>query len=345
MLLDERKAYILESVVSDYVLTSRPVGSDRLIEAYRLSCRSATVRNELADLADMGYLAQPHTSAGRIPTDLGYRFYVDERMDQSRGLAPEEARAAQRAASLLKRGELEEIVQETLRVLSRITCYACIATDPSAEAATLRRIWLSEADARHALLVLLISTGHVEHRLLDLQGNYKALAAISTYINHVVAGRSLDEIPRLARNHETDPAVRQYGAAIRRVLGQVAQAASNLSDRRLFLEGTSQLLRQPEFQDIQRLETLISALEKRSALCRILRRAGTDDVTVLIGAEIDWAPMQDCAVVSQSYRIGTRTAGFLGVVGPTRMRYDRATAAVHLMAQSLSAVLTNLSLA
>src|SRR5579859_5936025 len=156
--LEPRKIRILQAIVNDYVLTSKPVGSERLIEAYQIGCKSATVRNEMADLAEMGYLAQPHTSAGRVPTDRGYRYYVDELMDRSPALTPEEVREAsvttQRAQSAV-----EEILRQTCRILARLTCYASLATDPSTGNTTMRRVYLTEADSRHLLLVMLLSTG------------------------------------------------------------------------------------------------------------------------------------------------------------------------------------------
>src|SRR2546421_11655686 len=165
--LDARKVKILEAIVHDYVNTTKPVGSERLIEVYQLGCKSATVRNEMAEMAEMGYLVQPHTSAGRIPTDRGYRYYVDELMDPPRAIKADEAATAKKRTRQAQT-EIEEILQQTCRILSEITSYTSLATDPTSSSTSLRRVYLSPASPPHILAVLLLSTGHVEHRLVEL---------------------------------------------------------------------------------------------------------------------------------------------------------------------------------
>lgn len=344
--LDSRKICILQAIVNDYVLTTKPVGSERLIELTRLNCKSATLRNEMADMSEMGYLLQPHTSAGRIPSDRGYRFYVDELMDQATALTPEEVKQAEISAA--QQREVEEILQQTCRILTQLTSYPSLATDPSTDVTTLRRIYLSQASPRHALLVALLSTGHVEHRLLEFGAvpSESVLLQLSNYVNSLATDRLLEEIGRAPRLQDIPSELAAHRGVIKTLFDVLAQIAESLADHRIFVEGTNQFLRQPEFQDVQRLEGLLRALEQRNALYQALHRAlRTANTTIVIGAENDWEPMQECSVITTSYRIGTRTAGYLAVVGPTRMHYPRAAAAVSLMAQNLSAVLTNLSLA
>jgi|SRR5579884_167045 len=344
--LDSRKVRILQAIVNDYVKTTRPVGSERLIEIYHLGCKSATVRNEMAELSELGYLAQPHTSAGRIPTDRGYRYYVDELLDPPSALSPAEARRASSGVRLAER-ETEEILLQTCRILSGLTACASLATDPSTGAAQVRRIYLTNASPHHVLLVLLLSTGHVEHRLVEMEAapNDSELIRLANFINSIVADRDLEEVSRAAGVQEVPAELVPFSTSINKIFAALAQRAGALLERRIFVEGTHQFLRQPEFQDVQRLESLLNALEQRSALYRVLSRAlSGEDVTAIIGAENAYKPMQECSVVATAYRIGSRAAGYLGVVGPTRMDYDRAAAAVNLMAENLSRMLTNLSL-
>lgn len=344
--LDSRKVQILQAIVNDYVQTTRPVGSERLIEIYHLGCKSATVRNEMAELADMGYLAQPHTSAGRIPTDRGYRYYVDELLDPPSALSPAEARRASSEVRQAER-ETEEILLRTCRILSGLTACASLATDPSTGATQVRRIYLTNASPRHVLLVLLLSSGHVEHRLVEMEAapGDRDLIRLANFVNSLVADRDLEEVARLAGVAEMPPELVRFSGPANRIFAALAQRAGALLERRLFVEGTHQFLRQPEFQDVQRLESLLNALEQRSALYRVLSRAlSGEEVIAIIGAENAYKPMQECSVVATAYRIGSRAVGYLGVVGPTRMNYDRAAAAVNLMAENLSRMLTNLSL-
>lgn len=342
--LDSRKVRILEAIVHDYVSTSKPVGSERLIEVYRLGCKSATVRNEMAEMAEMGYLVQPHTSAGRIPTDRGYRYYVDELMDPPAAINAGEAATAKKR-SRQAQTEIEEILQQTCRILSEITSYTSIATDPSSAATTLRRIYLSTASPRHLLLVVLLSTGQVEHRLVEADSpGENRLAVLANYVNSLIADRDLDEVARLGAPSDIPAELHPYNALLGKVWPVLRQTAAALMRRRIFLEGTNQLLKQPEFHDIQRLENLLAALQQGASLYQVLSRSlQSPNTSIVIGAENDLPAMQACSLISTSYRIGNRAAGFLGVVGPTRMNYDRAVAAVRLMAKNLSQMLTHLS--
>ena len=344
--LDARKIRILEAVVHDYVTTTKPVGSERLIEVYRLGCKSATVRNEMAEMVEMGYLVQPHTSAGRIPTDRGYRYYVDELMDPPAALKANEAAMAKKR-SRQAQTEIEEILQQTCRILSEITSYTSIATDPSTSSTSLRRVYLSAASPRHILLVVLLSTGHVEHRLVetDCIPGEGTLNVLANHINAQVSERDLDDIGRMNGLGDNPAEVNPYGSTLAKVWPVLKQAALAFAERRVYLEGTNHLLRQPEFHDIQRLENLLSALQQRTDLYQVLSRSlRSPTTTTIIGTENNLPAMQACSIITTSYRIGERPAGYLGVVGPTRMNYDRAVAAVGFMANNLSQMLTHLSL-
>ena len=347
-MLDLRKVKILQAIVDDYVETTKPVGSDRLIEQYHFECKSATMRNEMAELAEMGYLIQPHTSAGRIPSSLGYRYYVDRLMSHKKSLTPVE----KKFADSLKReveSEVENILQQTSRILSELTTCASVVTDMDLDGVTLRRTHLVEADSRHVLLVLLFASGQVEHRLLEVDKvpSPSALQALSNFMDSIVAEVNLGSIPASMMRVQIPSELSHYKALLSRIFDHLTQTASQISERRVFVEGTGRMLQHPEFKDVQRLENLLNALEQRSLLCQMLSQAmeSYGEATVIIGEENVWNQMQDCSIVTTSYYIGERRAGFIGVIGPTRMRYDRAVASVRLMANSLSTVLTNLSLA
>jgi len=344
VILDERKGRILKAIVNDYVETADPIGSEWLVTHYDFGCKSATLRNEMAEMADMGYLLQPHTSAGRIPTDRGYRYYVDRLMPTEPLSDTEQQRAL--ATYERTRMEVEEIVQQTCRMLAHMTQYPSLGTPPASTTTHLHHLYVTAASARHVLIVLLLSTGHVEHSLLEVEDAPEAasLQRITNYLNETLAGRDLTDLSGHALAG-TPTELRAEQALLEKVHASVVQSAASLADHRVFLEGTSHILRQREFQDVQRLERLMSALEQRNVLFQVLSRALLGpDVTVIIGAESPVKAMQECSVVTSPYYIRTLTGGFIGVVGPTRMRYDRAVAAVGLMARSLSALLTRASL-
>ena len=342
MSLGSRKGRILQAIVEDYVETADPIGSEWLVSHYDFGCKSATLRNEMAEMSDLGYLRQPHTSAGRIPSDRGYRYFVDRLMP------PPAASSGRRAlqSSQSSSSTMEDIVQQTCRILAGMTQYPSMATPPTGKAARLHRLFLSAASPTHALLVILLSTGDVEHRLVDLGVKTLpgTLEKTANYLNEYLAGIELSDLG--AKTLGLLPtAITTHRDIVERVFTAVTNAARALAEERVILEGTSQLLRQPEFKDVARLEQLLSVLEQRSMLYQVLSLAlSGEDVTVIIGEEAPFEAMKECSVVTSAYRIGDRVGGFIGIVGPTRMHYERTVGAVGLMARSLSDLLTKQSL-
>ncbi len=340
MTLDARKGRILHAIVNEYVETADPIGSEWLVHRYDFGCKSATLRNEMSEMSDRGYLLQPHTSAGRIPSDRGYRYYVDNLMPPPAANAvppPDALNSIERRAT-----EVDEIVQHTCRLLAGMAQYPSVATPPDLGSTSLHRLYVSSPSPRHVLLVLLLSTGQVEHRLLDIGVvvTDRWLNRAGNYLNQLLAGISLEDLRKL------EPVVvpqelHADSAIVEKIANAVKEAASDLSEERIFLEGTSHILRQREFQDVNRLEQVLSALEQHSLLCQVLGRALLgQDVTVIIGEEGTVEAIRECSVVTSSYRIGDRVCGFIGVVGPTRMNYDRAVGAVGFMSRNLSSLLT-----
>lgn len=334
--LDPRKRRILEAIVQDYVETAEPIGSEWLVTHHDFGCKSATLRNEMAEMSDLGYLMQPHTSAGRIPSNRGYRYYVDCLMPAVAEMLPSPV-----PAHGANRAEVKEIVQLTCRALSDMTEYPSVATAPTGDVARLHRLYLAPATPRNVLLVMLLSTGHVEHVMLEVQvaPGDNVLQHVTNYLNEQLSSRALDEIGR--NKLAAAPELQANRAFLSRVHSGVVDASRRLSEKRIFLEGTTHFLRQREFQDVLRLEQLLAVLEQRSVLFEVFSRSTSgEDVAVLIGSEVSIETMADCSVVTSPYRIAGRTSGYIGVVGPTRMRYHRAVSAVGLMADSLSQLLT-----
>jgi heat-inducible transcriptional repressor len=292
----------------------------------------------MAEMSEQGYLVQPHTSAGRIPTDRGYRYYVDCLVTPE-DLLPPESLPTYDPSSL----EVDEIVQQTCRLLSDMTQYISVASPPTVQTTYLHRLYLTVASSRHILLVMLLSTGHVEHRLLEVERTTGeiSLQRVANFLNSSLAECDLHELS--VRPLEAIPAdLMPEQALIGKVHAGLIQAARSLTESRLFLEGTSHILRQREFQNVLLLERLLAMLEQKSVLTQVFDRAYREpNVMVIIGSESSITAIQMCSFVASVYHIGDRAGGFIGVLGPTRMRYDRAISAVSLMSRSLSTVLTH----
>jgi heat-inducible transcriptional repressor len=298
----------------------------------------------MALMAEWGYLLQPHTSAGRIPSDRGYRYYVDSLM--SRGDALQTTESADLTAVEPGAVEIEEIIQRTCRLLADMTLYPAIASLPLANVARLHRCYLTGASPRHLLVVMLLSTGHVEHRLLDVDHlpSESSLQKVTNYLNTLLAGSDLKDLTTGCCAEVPAELYNEQGI-ITRVHACMVQVAESLLDSRLLMEGTSHILRQNEFRDVLLLERLMAVLEEKSVLNRVFSQAiHAQDILVIIGSESQYEAMQRCSIVVSSYSVGDHTSGFIGLFGPTRMNYDRTCAAVSMMARSLSALLSRASL-
>ena len=345
MILDQRKQQILGAVVRDYVETIRPVGSEDLASRHAWGVKSATIRNEMAELSEMGYLRQPHTSAGRVPSDRGYRFYVDHLMLPPPSASGPEPRSAE-ASGL----ELDYLLRRTCALLTRYTSYTSVATPPRPADTRVSRVFLSDAGEGRLLLVVLLSTGQVENRLLAEAESLRAshIVSLGNALDAAFAGLALDAVTG-ADASVSSQAPAELTAALHpwfsTLAGAVREMLCQASDEdSTYLEGASEIVRQPEFRDAAKLEELLGALQKRTLLFQTLSRALLGpDVAVVIGTENYVAAMHECSVVSAPYFVGARQRGTLGVVGPTRMNYDRAVPAVEFFARSLTQTLTCLS--
>lgn len=331
----------------DYVDTARPIGSEELATRHPWGVKSATIRNEMAELSELGYLRQPHTSAGRIPSDQGYRFYVDHLMI----VRQVETGSADRTAGRLL--ELETLLRQTCALLTRMTSYTSVATPPRPADTDVSRVFLSPAGDGRLLLTALLSTGQVENRLVcpgdgreKREVNGPELVQLNDALNAEFAGKTLDTI--LTSDAPPAPPA-EFTAALRRLYGTLAQAVQqtvreSADEDSVYLEGANEIFRQPEFRDTAKIEGVLETLQTRTLLFQALSRTLLGpEVAVVIGSENHVASMQECSVVTAPYFIGTRERGTIGVVGPTRMDYDRAIPAVGFFAQSLTETLTRLA--
>jgi heat-inducible transcriptional repressor len=334
MELDPRKQQVLRAVVTEYVRTAEPVGSERLAESRAFDAKAATLRNEMAALSTLGYLRQPHTSAGRVPSDKGYRFYVDRLME------------ADAAAPRLPRthfdAELDEVLRQTCRILCGITRCAAVATPPTRESVTVRQVHITPVGEARALVVTVLSSGQVEHRIVDTgdPASATALTRLDGLFNEQFSGLRLDDARSVAFSLPPDL------AALAGVASKIREAVVEIVTRDdsddAVLEGATQVLREPEFQDDDRRERLLRALEDRRRLLESLR-ALSSDVSVTIGAENPVPEMHEFSFISTRYYVGARMTGVIGVFGPTRMAYSSAVPAVRSMARRLGTLLTDLS--
>ncbi len=342
--LGERRCRILTAVVHDYVETAEPVGSETLAQRYDFGVKPATIRNELAAMSEMGYLRQPHTSAGRVPSDMGYRFYVDELMPTPLLGTVETDRAKLSYDNY--QSEIESILQQTCRILSDLTKYTSLATPPQMEVVSIKQVAILAVAVNKILIITVLDSGHIDHRMLDYHGDLMPsdLMAITNLLNERFSGVSLNQFA--AKAIEELPAeLAKMRWLYKKVAAGMKQALSNATDNEVYMDGTSHMLKQPEFAHGEKIAAILETLEHRRNVYQSLSSTLLgEEVIVIIGGENRFAEMHECSLVASGYSIGGRILGSIGVVGPTRMDYPRAVAAVKFMASNLSDLLTLLSI-
>ncbi|HHT01737.1 MAG TPA: heat-inducible transcription repressor HrcA [Firmicutes bacterium] len=341
--LDERKRSILQAVIEDFISTGEPVGSRTVARKYELGVSPATIRNEMADLEELGYLEQPHTSAGRLPSDLGYRYYVDYLMEHPR-LSNDDIWRIRQIYDRCTRG-IETLVQITTQVLAEVTDYLALVLAPSLLSTAVRAIQIIPLSPGQALLLVVTENGIVESRVLQVPPDLdeSELARISYVWQKHLRGLSLDQISSAVLRMLASE-MSGYRALLDQIMELLEQALSPSDEERVFLAGATNIMRQPEFRDVEKLRMLLSALEQREMVCTLLAGHGSQDqnmdVFIVIGGENRHPAVRDCSLVVAPYRVGEAEAGRVGLLGPRRMEYGRAVSVTEYVTTHLAETLT-----
>ncbi len=327
---NDRRLAVLRAIVEDYVATEEPVGSKALVERHGLAVSPATVRNDMAVLEEEGFITQPHTSAGRVPTDKGYRLFVDQ-LATVKPMTPAERRAI--AGFLDGAVDLDDVVQRSVRLLSQLTRQVAVVQYPTLSRSTVRHVEVVALAPSRLLLVLILSTGRVEQRVVELTSplDDDALAALRSRLLHAAVGEVIaDAAANLKRLPDSD----------RTIADVLVEAMSDhRSDERVAVGGTSNLARFGDSFD-SAVRPLLEALEEHVVLLKLIGEASSAGlVTVRIGAEGPYAQLSSTSVVATGYGPGDEAVATLGVVGPTRMDYPGTMSAVRAVAGYVSRIL------
>lgn len=336
---EERRLAVLRAIVEDYVATEEPVGSKALVERHGLGVSPATVRNDMAVLEDEGYITQPHTSAGRVPTDKGYRLFVD-RLTTVKPMSVAEKRAV--STFLDGAVDLDDVVQRSVRVLSQLTRQVAVVQYPTLSRSTVRHVELVALAPRRLLAVLILSTGRVEQRLVDLEADLDddVLADLRLRVNQTATGQVIAEAVTALRGLGEQPPTSPLAVYAAPVVDALADAMSDhRSDERIAVGGAANLARYGDSFD-SAVRPLLEALEEHVVLLKLLGEATTGGmVTVRIGAEGPYEQLAATSVVATGYGPQDDALATLGVVGPTRMDYPGTMTAVRAVARYVSRIL------
>lgn len=336
-MLDERKQRILQAIINDYISSAEPVGSRTIARKYDLDVSPATIRNEMADLEMLGYLEQLHTSSGRIPSSKGYRFYVDDLLPPQPMTSHEKEVIDRWYRARVKR--VEEVFQETAKIISRMTKNISLVLAPQITKAAFRCLQFLPLDSHRVIAVIMTDAGFVENKIIEMPAGaeFTDFQRMAQVINESLAGQSLDAIQQGSLKHIRDEIMDEslYEAAM-----EVIRRALDFEKReRLYLGGTTQLLEQPEFHDVERVKEILLMLEEEQLMKDILHAHLGEGLSVTIGHENQYSGIQDCSIITATYHLDGELLGTIAVLGPTRMEYGKSMALLNYMNSNLTEII------
>jgi len=341
---EKRKRKLLQAAIYHYVRTGKPVGSQVIVDKYNFGMSSATVRNLLVDLEKEGFLIQPHTSAGRIPTDKGYRFYVDSLMEVQSLASAEEEKIRKEYHARSK--ELEDLMISTSHMLSSLSHYTGMVLSPRLDKSLLRRLQLIPLGGSQILVVVVSGTGLIRHRVVNLSKPVgpEHLETISSMLNSRLAGMPMSEV-RTQILHHIESAQQDHEAMFS-LAKDLAREAFDLrsEEGELYVDGQENIFSFPEMDDFKQLSGLLKIIEEKDMLTSVLERAmGKDGLSIKIGAENKQPELRGVSLVSSTYKMGDKTVGALGIMGPRRMEYGRMIALVEGVTRIVNQMLGKMS--
>jgi heat-inducible transcriptional repressor len=339
-MLTDRQLLILHAIIDDFISNAQPVGSRSLSRKDDITFSSATIRNEMSDLEDMGFLEKTHTSSGRVPSEKGYRYYVDHL------LAPQKLKKGE--IRLLKSVyaeriyELEKIVQKSAKILSELTNYTSIVLGPKVKDNKLKKIQIVPISNETAIALIVTDTGHVENKMISLPPSFdlNEIEKMANILNDRLVGVPLvelkdkiyKEVVVLLRQH-----IHNYGA----IVATLAETLDVSAPEKLFFGGKTNMLKQPEFHDIDKVASLLSMIEQEQGLIEIMQHNPTG-IHVKIGRENNNIALEDCSLITATYSVGKGHFGMLAILGPTRMEYSRVISLLKYFSNDLTTLLTKL---
>ncbi len=338
MTLNERKIRILQSIINDYIETGEPVGSRTIAKKYNMGISSATIRNEMSDLEDMGLIVQPHASAGRIPSDMGYRLYVDQLMK----LKEVDNEQQQFLQNIISKNidSIEYLMEESAKALAMLTNYTTLVSGPVNEKTKLKKINLLNLDESHLMIVAATEENYITNNVTPMYNvpDDAILHMISARLNEILKDKELDditdemmdEIYRIFEGYED--IIDAAFSAIRKTM----DAAENVH---VHMSGAKNILTFPEFSDVNKAKTLFQTLEEKNTIVKLLNGHDEKNIDVMIGGEISIEEMKDCSIITATYDLGNNNKGKIGILGPTRMDYSQVVSILNSMVHNIESAM------
>ena len=345
MELDERKMKILQAVIKNYLETGEPVGSRTISKYTDLNLSSATIRNEMADLEEMGYIIQPHTSAGRIPSDKGYRLYVDTMMQQMDTAMQEKTREVEELKDLLleKEEKMDQLLKSVAKTLAVNTNYASMISSPSYSGSRLKFIQLSRVDAGQLIAVIVLEGNILKNNMISVSEELddETLLKLNVLLNTHLNGLPIEEI-NLGLVARLKQQAGIHSDIVGEVIDAVAESIKADEDLEIYTSGANNIFKYPELADQQKASEIISTFEEKQMLTTLvqdtLSKENNTGIQVYIGDETPVSSMKDCSVVTATYELGEGMKGTIGIIGPKRMDYEKVVGTLQTLMKQLDAL-------
>ncbi|MGD9567383.1 MAG: heat-inducible transcriptional repressor HrcA [Sedimentibacter sp.] len=343
MSLDKRKVTILKAIINSYIDNAEAVGSRTISKKYELGVSPATIRNEMSDLEEMGFLIQPHTSSGRIPTDKAYRYYVDDlwkmvqgsnnsNIDQLRHIIEE------------KSNEMDSVFKNSVRILSQFTKYTSFIVAPQLKQSIIKRIQLVPITDRKILLVLILQSNIVKQVVLNLNSPIPLdqIEKISASLSEKLYGYKLEDIDLIKDNliHELYHLRESSSESLLELLPFLMDQIGKFEDLNVYSDGLTNILDLPEYNDVIKAREFISFVEDKNSLAKLFEYTGNNDLSISIGQENEYEQLRDCSLITATYKLNGKLIGKIGVIGPTRMDYSKVISTVKSISNAMNEIIS-----
>ncbi|PLR93862.1 heat-inducible transcriptional repressor HrcA [Bacillus sp. T33-2] len=339
-MLTERQLLILQVIVDDFIRSAQPVGSRSLSKKEEISFSSATIRNEMADLEELGFIEKTHTSSGRVPSEQGYRYYVDHLLLPAK-LSSEDVQNI-KSVFAERIYELEKIVQKSAKILSDMTNYTSIVLGPAVKDNKLKKLQIIPLNPETAIAIIVTDTGHVENRMFHFPSSVDPgdVEKMVNILNERLVGVPLVELKGKIFK-EVAALLRQHISNYDLMFHALADTLKMPDSEKVFYGGKTNMLSQPEFNDVEKIRSLMNMIEQEDGIYQLIRK-NPAGINVKIGRENNNSAMENCSLITATYSMGAEKLGTIAVLGPTRMEYSRVISLLKLISTDLSAVLTDL---
>lgn len=336
-MLTNRQLQVFQVIVDDFIASGQPVGSRQISKKEEISFSPATIRNEMADLEDMGFLEKPHTSAGRVPSEKGYRFYVDHLL-KPQNITNHDMQML-RSAFSEHIFESEQVIRKSATILSDLTNYTSIILGPDVQLHKVKRFSIVPLNAMNAVAIIVTDNGHVENRVIDIPQGIKPndFEKIVNILNERLVGVPLIQIPQYIEK-EAAKIIRQHVGSYNEFIQSIVSGIDQQSDGKIYYGGKTNMLNQPEFHDLEKIRMLMEMMETQSEVQTLLHR-DSPGIQIRIGSENNLLAVEDCSIITATYSTTGNQVGSIAIIGPKRMDYQRVITLLDHMSEDLTQLL------